>query len=196
MVILMRNLMKMVDKQNAREHKRAKREEKRDRDRSRSARRKFKKDDSDDEPCFDTVGALARFDLQINVSRLPAMKEIMTLVRQAKKAVRVGICPMVSGKLDRRFLPSCQATAEWAKALDPEKPRLMTWQTLWWGRASCQLIIQSLTTKPLLNLGQIHDWWSNVQLLALNEGVPTAVEFNFWEASEQLFEFWGLLWNN
>ena len=133
MVILMHNLMKMVDKQNAREHKRANREEKRDRDRSRSARKKSKKDDLDDEPCFDIVGALARFDLQIDVSRLPATKEIMTFVRQAKKAVRVGICPMVSGKLDKRFLPSCQATAEWAKALDPEKPRLMTWQTLWCG---------------------------------------------------------------
>ena len=73
MAIIMHNLTKMMDKQNAREYKRAKKEEKRER--TRSAKRKSRKEDSDDEQSVDIIGALAQFDLHVNVSRLPATKE-------------------------------------------------------------------------------------------------------------------------
>ena len=176
MAIIMHNLMKMMDKQNAREYKRAKKEEKRER--SRSAKRKSRKEDSDDEQSVDIIGALAQFDLHVNVSRLPATKEIQACVKQARRAVKNGTLPTVGGRLDKRFVPSAQLSSEWAKALDPDRLRLMTFQTLWWGRAFCQLIVQSVTKSHLLTLGQVHDWFSNIQLLAMNEGVPMAMKYD------------------
>ena len=134
MAIIMHNLMKMMDKQNAREYKRAKKEEKRER--SRSAKRKSRKEDSDDEQSVDIIGALAQFDLHVNVSRLPATKEIQACVRQARRAVKNGTLPTVGGRLDKRFVPSAQLSSEWAKALDPDRLRLMTFQTLGGGALS------------------------------------------------------------
>ena len=82
--------------------------------------------------------------------------------------------------MDKRFVPSAQLSSEWAKALDPDRLRLMTFQTLWWGRAFriCQLIAQSVTKSHLLTLGQVHDWFSNIQLLSMNEGVPMAMKYD------------------
>ena len=147
-------------------------------ERSRSAKRKSRKEDSDDEQSVDIIGALAQFDLHVNVSRLPATKEIQACVKQARRAVKNGTLPTVGGRLDKRFVPSAQLSSEWAKALDPDRLRLMTFQTLWWGRAFCQLIVQSVTKSHLLTLGQVHDWFSNIQLLAMNEGVPMAMKYD------------------
>ena len=148
------------------------------RDRSPSRKRKHHDMDSDDESGLDVSAAMGRYGLQINVAVLPQYKVIARCVKDAKKSVKAGGVPIVTGKLDERFIPSGQRASAWAANLDTEKMRFQAWWSLWWGRAHTQLICQSVTNKQLLTMGQIHEWQSNINSIALSENAMIAMKYD------------------
>ena len=106
------------------------------------------------------------------------MRVVAKCVHAAKKAAKTGAFPVVTGRLDDRFVPSSQLTAPWTHELDIEKPRLQSFWMLWWSRAYVQLVIQSITNRQLLALGQLLDWRTNISCISMTDGAPVAMKLD------------------
>ena len=76
------------------------------------------------------------------------------------------------------WCPSSQLTALWTHVLDVEKPRLQPFWMLWWSRAYVQLVVQSITNRQLLALGQLLDWRTNISCISKSDGAPVAMKYD------------------
>ena len=151
------------------------------RERSRAPGRRPKEDASDDEfgpGSLDIAGALERYGLRIDIGNLPTMKVVVKCVHTAKKAIKTGAFPVVTGRLDERLVPSSQLMAPWTHGLDIEKARLQSFWMLWWSKAYAQLVLQSVTNRQLLALGQLLDWRTNINCISMSDGAPVAMKYD------------------
>ena len=96
----------------------------------------------------------------------------------AKKALKAGADPSITGRMDERFIPSSQLTAPWAQELDVDKPRLQSFWMMWWARLYVQLIIQAVTNKQVMTFGQLLDWRSNISAISMSDGAPVAMKYD------------------
>ena len=173
---LMHKVMKLLDHQS--KEKTKEKDRKSDR-RSRSPRRKSRDEGSDDEAVglsIDMTKALERYGLQIDVGNLPTLKVVAKCAHLAKKAVKAGGDPIITGRLDERFIPSNQLTAPWAQELEVDKPRLQSFWMMWWARLYVQLIIQAITNRQVLTFGQLLDWRSNISAISMSDSAPVAMK--------------------
>ena len=175
---LMHKVMKLLDQQF--KDKAKEKDRKSDR-RNRSPRRKSRDEGSDDESgglSIDMTKALERYGLQIDVGNLPTLKVVAKCAHLAKKAVKAGGDPIITGRLDERFIPSNQLTATWAQELEVDKPRLQSFWMMWWARLYAQLIIQAITNRQVLTFGQLLDWRSNISAISMSDGAPVAMKYD------------------
>ena len=169
---LMHQVMKLLDQQSK---DKAKEKERRSDQRSRSPRRKGRDDGSDDESgglSIDMTKALEHYGLEIDVGNLPTMKVVAKRAHLAKKVVKAGGDPIITGHSDEHFIPSSQLTAPWAQELDVDKPCLQSFWMMWWPRLYVQLIIHAITNKQVMTFGQLLDWRSNISATSMSDGAP------------------------
>ena len=176
-VQMVKVIRQMMDVMRNHENRAEKRESER-KDRSRSRRKKQSDPDSDDDENLDVSAALGRYGLHMNVAVLPQLRVLSKCVKDAKRSVKAGGVPIITGKLDERFIPSGQRAAAWAVSLDKDKLRFQTWWSLWWGRAHTQLLCQAVTNKQLFTLGQVHEWHANISSIALSESASVAMKYD------------------
>ena len=175
---LMHKVTKLLDQQS--KHKAKEKDRKSDR-RSRSPRRNSRDKGPDDESgglSIDMTKALERYGLQIDVGNLPTLKVVTKCAHLSKKAVKAGGDPIITGRLDERFVPSSQLTARWAQELGVDKPRLRSFWMMWCARLCVQLIIQAITNRQVLTIGQLLDWRSNISAVSMSDGAPVAMKYD------------------